>query len=68
MSTTAKEFGPLDAPVDLDRYPIHEPGLPAAVALADSCRRRLREGGSFSLPRFLHPDGVQKCLAQLAPL
>lgn len=60
----AKEMALL---VDLDRYPLDQPGSPGWRALVDRCVADLRERGMFELPGFLRAGVVQSVLERLVP-
>ena len=54
--------------VNVDRYPIHEPGSAACRALANRCREMLRETGSLALEGFLRAGEAARLAAEFAPL
>ena len=57
--------------LDLDRYPLHEPGSPAGRAFLEGCRRELEETGACNLQGFVRPNAVEALAAEareLAPL
>jgi hypothetical protein len=58
MTTT-----PYDDVVDLERYPINDPGGPRCRSLVQACRDQLREHGVAQLPGFLTPAAVGQMLA-----
>ena len=53
--------------VEMETYPLDEPGGRRWQSLEDRARADLAAGGMFSLPGFLKPDAVQKAVAELAP-
>ncbi len=54
--------------VDIDRYPVHEPGSEACAALSRQCRGVLEETGSLALEGFLLPAAAARLAAEVAPL
>lgn len=44
--------------VDLDRYPVLEPGHPTYLAVLERARAQLATTGAAELPGFVHPAGV----------
>jgi hypothetical protein len=42
--------------IDLDRYPINQPGTPAYRELVHNCRAELSRTGMFNLVGFMHPE------------
>jgi hypothetical protein len=44
--------------VDLDRYPLLEPGSPGYVECVEEARRQLRDTGAAEMPGFVSPAGV----------
>jgi hypothetical protein len=59
--------GPL-ALVDLDRYPIDQPGSGAFAAAVDDARVQLRATGAAELPGFVGARGVAELVADAAAL
>jgi len=53
--------------LDLDRYPLDQPGSPAYAALVASCRTALEEYGMFNLDGFVRPAAVGRAAAELLP-
>lgn len=53
--------------VDLDRYPIDQPGTDAFNALVAKCRSDLARDGMFNLEGFLNPTALSATLSQLGP-
>jgi hypothetical protein len=62
------ERGAIDDIVDLDRYPIDQPGSPAQQAIVDQCRAALAEDGCCTLPGFLRSDALAQARAEIAAL
>lgn len=50
--------------VDLDRYPLHDPGLAAYAALLEPASRSWKRGGSCLLPGFLRRERLDELAAQ----
>jgi len=53
--------------LDLDRYPLHQPGTPAWNALVMAAKAELAETGMFNLPGFMKPAAQAAAVAELAP-
>lgn len=60
------ENGLLDGLVDLERYPIDEPGSPRWIALIDQVRSQLKDQGCVTLSDFLTPEALAQCQAEIA--
>jgi hypothetical protein len=60
VTSTASQH---DNAVDLDRYPINDPGGPAYRALVQTCQDQLRSHGVAQLTGFLTPAAVSQMLA-----
>src|ERR1700759_1287540 len=54
--------------LDLDRYPLDQPAVPAYEALVQRCRAELLGDGMFNLERFVRQDTIRAAAAELAPL
>lgn len=54
--------------LDLDRYPLHEPGSAAWNALVEKCRADLAAGGMFDLDGFVRPAAVERAIAEVKPV
>jgi len=54
--------------LDLDRYPLHEPGSAAWNALVEKCRADLAAGGMFDLDGFVRPTAVARAIAEVKPV
>lgn len=54
--------------LDLERYPLDQPGTPAYEALLEQCRAALARGGMFNLDEFVRPATIRAVAAELAPL
>jgi len=53
--------------IDLDRYPLDQPGSAAWQALVDQCQASLARDGLFNLPGFMHPDALTTVLDHVHP-
>jgi hypothetical protein len=53
--------------VDLDRYPLHQPGSTPWAALVAGARADLARDGMFNLAGFLRPAAIAGAVADLAP-
>ncbi len=62
------EAGDLSDVVDLDRYPIHEPGSAAWRQMIDEARRHLSDDGCLVLPDFLRPAALELAAEEIASL
>lgn len=54
--------------LDLDRYPIDQPGSPGFSALVARCQADLEAGGLFNLEGLVRPHVIRQCAQQLQPL
>jgi 2OG-Fe(II) oxygenase superfamily len=54
--------------IDLDRYPLQEPGSPEWQSLVRRCRDDLAQSGMFNLEGFLKPAAVQRAMAEIEPV
>jgi hypothetical protein len=54
--------------LDLDRYPIHEPGCREMAALVDGCRAQLAANGMFNLEGFVRSAAIARAEAELQSL
>lgn len=52
--------------IDLDQYPLDQPGGAAYAGLVARCRDELTATGMFNLPGFLRPDAVNAAVNELA--
>lgn len=53
--------------LDLDRYPIDQPGSPGWTALVEQCRADLAATGMYTLPGFMRPEVAGRAAAAVAP-
>ena len=53
--------------LDLDRYPLDQPGTPAWDAMVAKAKAELAETGMFNLPGFLKPAAQRTAVGELAP-
>ncbi len=54
--------------LDLDRYPLHQPGSKPWQALVERCREDLARDGMFNLEGFLKPAAVERAMGEIAPV
>lgn len=54
--------------IDLDRYPLDQPGTAAWSAMVSECRARLADEGLFNLPGFLRDDVLALAVDELRPI
>ena len=54
--------------LDLDRYPLDQPGTAPWIALVAQCQADLARDGMFNLPGLLHPEALTKAMAEVAPV
>jgi hypothetical protein len=54
--------------LDLDRYPLDQPGAPAYAALVEGCRAQLAAHGMFNLDGFVRQRAIERCAAEILPL
>jgi len=54
--------------LDLDRYPLDQPGTPAWVALVAKCRDDLARDGMYNLPGFVKPEALAKAIGEIRPV
>lgn len=59
---------PIEAVIDLDRYPLHDPSAPAYRDLLEHCRAGLRAVGCCSVPDFIRPEAVAASAAMAGGL
>ena len=57
----------LDLDLDLDRFPLDEPGGAHGQALLAHCRRELHRTGMFNLEGFIRPQALERCIAEARP-
>lgn len=57
----------MEETLDLDRYPLNQPGSPRFAALVASSKAALAAEGLFNLPGFLLPDAVARTLDHVRP-
>ncbi|WP_420451342.1 HalD/BesD family halogenase [Ilumatobacter sp.] len=62
------EDGCLEGIVDLDRFPLHQRGSAAWIALVDQMRAQLAAEGCATLRDFLRPDALASTAAEIAAL
>lgn len=54
--------------IDLDRYPIDQPGSPAYRDLVSACQRNMADHGMFNLDGFVRPAAIARAAAEVQPL
>ena len=54
--------------LDLDRFPLDQPGSPAWHQLVARCRADLAREGMFNLDGFVKPDAVARAMTQIEPV
>jgi len=54
--------------LDLDRFPIDQPGSPAWTDLVEACRNDLARDGMFNLAGLLRTDVARQAVADMMPL
>jgi hypothetical protein len=54
--------------VDLERYPLDQPGTPAWLALVERCKVELARDGMFNLVDLMRPDAIAACLGEVKPV
>ncbi len=54
--------------IDLDRFPLDQPGTATWLALVAECRTRLADEGLFNLTGFLQEDVLARAVGELRPI
>ncbi len=54
--------------LDLDRYPLDQPGSPGWIALVDRCKADLARDGMFNLDGLLKPGAITRVIAEVKPV
>lgn len=54
--------------LDLDRFPLDQPGSKAWFDLVKRCRADLKSEGMFNLEGFVRPDAITKAMSEVAPV
>ena len=54
--------------LDLERFPLDRPGSDPGRKLLARCRSELERHGMFSLPEFVLPEALQRCVDEVAPI
>jgi hypothetical protein len=54
--------------LDLEKYPLHQPGSAKWVALVEQCRAHLAADGMFNLEGFVKPEALAKAVAEVKPV
>ena len=58
---------PIHTLIDLQTYPLDEPGSEPWLALVQRCRADLEAAGMFELPGFLKSQALAECVAKVSP-
>jgi len=54
--------------LDLDRFPLDQPGSPEWQGLVDRCRTDLAKAGMFNLEGFVRPAAIERALSEIKPV
>ena len=54
--------------LDLDRYPLHQPGSPGWSDVVAHCRADLVRNGMFNLEGFMRPAAVTRAMQEIQPV
>lgn len=54
--------------LDLETYPLHQPGSPRWHALVEKCREDLAREGMFNLAGLVRPEALSKAVAEVKPI
>jgi hypothetical protein len=54
--------------LDLDRYPLDQPGSPKWLALVDRCKADLARDGMYNLEGLMRPDAVRHAVTEVTPV
>ncbi len=54
--------------LDLDRYPLHQPGAPGWLALVARCKADLARDGMYNLPELLRPAAITRAMTEVLPI
>ena len=54
--------------LDLDRYPLDQPGTPAWEALVAKCRADLAKDGMYNLPGFVRAEALRQAVDEIRPV
>ncbi len=54
--------------IELDRYPVDQPGSPAYRELLSTCQRNMADHGMFNLDGFVRPEAIARAAAEVQPL
>lgn len=54
--------------LDLDRYPLDQPGTPQWQALVDTCRGDLAKDGMYNLAGFVKPEALKQAVDEIRPV
>lgn len=54
--------------LDLDRYPLDQPGTPAWMALVEKCRADLAKDGMYNLAGLVKPEALKQAISEIRPV
>jgi hypothetical protein len=54
--------------LDLDRYPLDQPGTPGWITLVDRCKADLARDGMFNLEGLMRPEAVAQAVGEVTPV
>ncbi|QJF52588.1 2OG-Fe(II) oxygenase family protein [Roseobacter ponti] len=54
--------------IDLNRYPLDQPGSPAWLTLVEACKSKLAEDGLFNLPGFVRQAALREAVTAFKPI
>ena len=54
--------------LDLERYPLHEPGSPQWQALVERCRADLLTKGMYNLDDLVRSDALDRVIGEIRPV
>ncbi len=57
----------IDEVLDLDRYPLHEPGSSEYLELVDACQAELEKDGMFNLHGLVRASALEEAIDCLLP-
>ena len=58
----------MESLLDLDQYPLHQPGTKAWNDLVARCRADLAQEGMYNLTGLLRPDAIRRAMDEVAPI
>ena len=54
--------------LDLNRYPLDQPGTPGWITLVDLCKADLARDGMFNLEGLMRPGAVRQSVGEVTPV